>query len=155
MLEAKKVLEENFQEIFGYEPGDDYEERVYNSLRKICKGSYTQEELVDITDTSVFSDGKEGVVLTYDAICMKDSANSTSSFIAKYKDIDYTHIKEDSFLGLDITALEINMRSGEVYRFSLERPRRGELQEFLDFAAEWYQTGENDEDEEAIEDDED
>ncbi|MCP6652160.1 hypothetical protein NL518_29120, partial [Klebsiella pneumoniae] len=82
--------------IFGFAPGDDYAPRVRNALEIICQGKYREADLLDITDTSIMSNGKSGLVLTLDSVCVKDSGNSTSKFIARYEDIDYMHMNEDS-----------------------------------------------------------
>lgn len=142
MNDKKTTLIEKFEEIFGYTPGDDYGPRVSNAREVICQGKYRKDEILDITDTSIFSNGKSGLVLTVDSVCVKDAANSTSKFIAKYEDIDYTYMNEDSFLRTDITALELNMKYGETYRISLDAMNKDYLMEFIDYAISLHQEDE-------------
>lgn len=98
--------------------------------------------MIDITDTSISSNGKSGLVLTVDSVCVKDSANSTSKFIARYEDIDYTYMNKDRFLGMDITALELNMKYGAKYRISIDAINKEKLMEFIDYAISLYQEDE-------------
>lgn len=139
LSDLKSALIEKFEEIFGYKPGDDYEPRVRNALSVICQGKYRKEDIIEIEDTSIMSNGKSGLVLTVDSVCVKDTANFTSNFIAKYEDIDYTYINEDRFLGSDITALELNMKYGTKYKISIFARKRDELMEFIDYAMSLYQ----------------
>lgn len=136
--DKKTKLIAKFREIFGYMPGDDYAPRVRNALTHICQGKYREAALIEIVDTSVFSNGKAGMVLTVDAVCVDDLANSTTKFIAKYEDIVRTFMHEDEFLGMDITALKLNMKSGEVFGISIDATGLKKLQAFLNFAAELY-----------------
>ena len=83
MIDVKEQLVAKFREIYGYEAGDDYAPRVRNALAYICQGDYEEEDIVEIVDTSIFSNGKAGMVLTVDAVCVNDLANSTTKFTAK------------------------------------------------------------------------
>ncbi len=139
MSDLKSALVAKFEEIFGYTPGDEYAPRVKNARAIICQGQYSKDEIIDITDTSIGSNGKSGLVLTIDSVCVKDSANFTSKFIAKYEDIDYTSINEDRFLGLDITALELHMKYGTKYQISIDKISRRKLMDFIDYAISIYQ----------------
>lgn len=139
MSDIKSALCSKFEEIFGYEPGDSYAPRIKNAREIICQGRYTKDEMIDITDTSISSNGKSGLVLTVDSVCVKDAGNSTSKFIAKYEDIADTYINEDRFLGVDITALELNMKYGTQYRISIDAISKRKLQLFLDYAASLHQ----------------
>lgn len=139
MSDIKSALKEKFKEIFGFEPGDEYAPRIRNAREIICQGKYEKEDLIDIIDTSISSNGKSGLVLTVDSVCAKDSGNSTSKFIAKYEDIDYTYMNEDRFWGMDITALELNMKYGTQYKISIDAINKDKLMEFIDYAMELYQ----------------
>ncbi len=139
MSDLKSALVAKFEEIFGYAPGDEYAPRVKNAREIICQGRYSKDEIIDITDTSIGSNGKSGLVLTVDSVCVKDAANSTSKFIAKYEDIESTYINEDRFLGVDITALELNMHYGTQYRISIDAISKNKLMNFIDYAASLYQ----------------
>lgn len=139
MSDMKAALIDKFEEIFGYVPGDDYAPRVNNARSVICQGKYSKDQIIDITDTSIMSNGKSGLVLTVDAVCVKDAANSTSKFRAKYEDIDYTSMDEDRFLGVDITALELHMKYGTTYRISMDAINKDRLMEFLDYAISLYE----------------
>lgn len=139
MSDIKMALKEKFQDIFGYAPGDDYAPRINNAREIICQGKYKKDDILDITDTSMGSNGKSGLVLTVDSVCVKDAGNSTSKFIARYADIDYTYMNEDRFLGVDITALELNMKFGTKYRISIDRINKDKLMDFIDYAISLYQ----------------
>ncbi|MDM5314939.1 hypothetical protein QUF49_02970 [Fictibacillus sp. b24] len=139
MNNRKLALLNKFEELFGYVPGSDYAPRVKNACAIICQGKYTSEDLIDITDTSVSSNGRSGLVLTVNSVCIRDSANSTTKFIAKYEDIDYTFINEDRFLGMDISALELNMKFGEMYKISIDAIDKSRLMEFIDYAISLYE----------------
>lgn len=115
---------------------------VRNAVDYICQGNCRKEDVIAIVDTSISSKGKSGLVLTVDSVCVKDSTNSTTKFIAKYEDIDYTYINEDKFLGVDITALELNMKYGTQYRISIDQISKRRLMEFLDYASSLYQEDE-------------
>ncbi|WP_021168228.1 hypothetical protein SOV_52320 [Sporomusa ovata DSM 2662] len=142
MSNIKAALQAKFEGIFGFAPGDDYAPRVRNALEIICQGKYREADLLDITDTSIMSNGKSGLVLTLDSVCVKDSGNSTSKFIARYEDIDYMHMNEDSFLGVDITALELNMKYGTTYRISIDKINKDKLMEFINYAISLYENDE-------------
>jgi Fe-S-cluster containining protein len=137
--DIKSALINKFEEIFGYQPGDDYEPRVRNALEIMCQGQYRKDQLINITDTSISSNGKSGLVLTIDSVCVKDAGNSTSRFIAKYEDIDYTYMKEERFLGVDISALELNMKYGTQYLISIDKINKEKLMEFVDYAMSLYE----------------
>ena len=138
-MDIKSALKEKFEEIFGYAPGDDYAPRVNNAKEIICQGKYKKDDMIHITDTSISSNGKSGLVLTIDSVCVKDSANSTSKFIAKYEDIDYTYMNEEKFLGVDITALELNMKFGTKYKISIDKMSKYKLMDFIDYAMTLYE----------------
>ena len=142
--DMKEKLVAEFKDIFGYawNAEDAYEPRLLNAKERICQGKYRTSEIIEIVDTSINSNGKEGLVLTVDSVCVKDSGNSTSKFIAKYADIDYTYINEDSFLGVDITALELNMKYGVTYKISITKIDRDDLRAFIDCAKNLYQEDE-------------
>lgn len=139
MSDIKDALKEKFKSIFGYDCGDDYEPRVRNARSIICQGKYSKDDIIEIWDTSINSNGKSGIVLTVDAVCVKDSANYTHQFIAKYADIDYTHIKEDSFLGMDLSSLNLEMKYGSTYQISLDTVNFNDLMDFIDYAISLYQ----------------
>lgn len=139
MSEVKEKLTSKFGEIFGRAPGDDYEPRVRNALKIICQNEYEEEDLIEIVDTSIFSNGISGMVLTIDSVCVDDLGNSTSEFIAKYEEIDYTYIREDEFWGMDISALELNMKDGTVNKISTDKLDRNKLMDFIDYAMSLYQ----------------
>ncbi|ELC8424877.1 YkgJ family cysteine cluster protein [Clostridium perfringens] len=137
MSEIKELLSKKFEEIFGYEPSCDYMKRVNNAKEIMCQGKYNKEDLIKIFDTSISSNGKSGLVLTVDSVCVKDSANSTSKFIAKYEDIDFTYINREKFLGTDISTLELNMKYGSQYKISI--CSLAKLKEFIDYAISLYE----------------
>lgn len=139
MSGIKSALEEKFVEIFEYRPWLDDASWVRNAIDYICQGNCKKEDVIAIVDTSISSKGKSGLVLTVDSVCVKDTANSTTKFMAKYEDIDYTFINEDRFLGVDITALELNMKYGTQYRISIDQISKRRLMEFLDYASSLYQ----------------
>ena len=143
MSDRKVKLTAKFEEIFGYAPGDDYVPRITNALKNICQGWYRESDLVEIIDTSIFSNGTSGMAITIESICVNDFGNSTTKFIAKYADIDSTYIREDSFWGTDITALELNMKDGTVNKISLDKLNRNNLMEFIDYAAAWQRKNES------------
>lgn len=142
LSDIKMALKEKFQDIFGYDPSDDYAPRVNNAREIICQQKYKKDDIISITDTSMGSNGKSGLVLTIDSVCVKDAANSTSKFIAKYADIDYTYMNEERFLGVDITALELNMKFGTKYRISIDAISKNKLMNFIDYAISLYQEDE-------------
>lgn len=115
---------------------DDYEPRIVNMLKIVCQGKYKAEDIVTMSDTSISSTGRSGIVLTTEAICVKDAGNSTSKFIAKYEDIDFVYFKEDRFLGVDISNIELHMKYGVTYKLSttvegLSIKRMYKLMDFL------------------------
>lgn len=138
MSDIKSALRNKFEEIFGYAPGDDYAPRVSNARTIICQGKYSKDDIIEIVDTSISSNGRSGLVLTVDSVCVKDAGNSTSRFIARYEDIDYTYFHEERFLGVDISALELNMKYGTQYRISIDQISKRKLMEFLDYAISLY-----------------
>ena len=77
MSDIKSALKEKFEEIFGYEPGDDYAPRVSNAKGIIWQGKYKKDNMIDITDTSISSNGKSGLVFTIGSVCVKDLGNNT------------------------------------------------------------------------------
>lgn len=137
----KHALLQKYEEICGFPPiDDDYAPRIRNMLKEICNGEYTKDQIIDTQDTSISSNGHSGIVFTTEAICVKDKANSTSKFIAKFEDIDYTYLKEERFLGTDISTLELHMKYGATYKlsitlsiFSLKR-----MQKLIDYAVSLY-----------------
>ncbi|QNK58181.1 YkgJ family cysteine cluster protein [Paenibacillus sp. PAMC21692] len=139
MSDLKSTLEDKFEELFGYRPWNGDEKQVRNALEIICQGKPEKDEIIAIIDTSISTNGKSGMVLTLDSVYIKDAGNSTSKFIAKYEDIESTYIKEDKFLGVDITALELNMQYGTQYRISIDKISRRKLMEYLDYASSLYQ----------------
>ena len=105
-------------------------------LSTICKGRYSKEQIVDSNDTSIFGNGASGMVFTTEALCVKDAGNSTSQFIARFKDIKYCSMDEDSIFGVDISAIKLHMRSGAVYRLSttLDGLDLAQMQELIEHA---------------------
>lgn len=164
MDKMKKLLIEKYEQITGFEPiEEDYMPRIRKMLSTICKGRYTKEQIVDSNDTSIFSNGASGMVFTTEALCVKDKGNSTSQFIARFKDIRYCSMDEDSFLGVDISALKLHMRSGAVYRLSttLDGMDLEQMQEWIEYAMQLHaldeeakaeQSSEEDSDEDAYDD---
>lgn len=138
MSDIKVALKEKFESIFGYECGDDYEPRVRNARSIICQGKYSKNDIIEIWDTSIMGNGKSGLVLTVDSVCVKDAGNYTSKFIAKYEDIDYTRIEEDSFLGMDMTTLNLEMKYGSTYKINIEKIKKHDLMDFIDYAISLY-----------------
>lgn len=139
MSSIKEALKEKFESIFGYEPGDDYEPRVRNARSIICQGKYSKDDIIEIWDTSIGGNGKSGLVLTVDSVCVKDAGNFTTKFIAKYADIHYTHINRDRFLGMDLTALELEMKYGSTYKISIDKMNKDDLMDFIDYAISLYE----------------
>lgn len=138
MNTIKDALVEKFKDVFGYDPGDVYETRIRNARSVICQEKYDEEDMIEIWDTSIFSNGKSGLVLTVDSVCVNASENFTSKFIAKYADIDYMHIEEDSFLGIDTSSLDLEMKYGVTYQISLEDFDKEDMKEFLTYAMSLY-----------------
>lgn len=138
----KLALLQKYEEICGFPPiDDDYAPRIRNILKEVCDGEYTKDQIIDFEDTSVSSNGRSGVVFTTEALCVKDKGNSTSKFIAKFEDIDYTYLNEERFLGVDISTLELHMKYGATYKlsitmsiFSLKR-----MQRLIDYAISLYE----------------
>jgi len=141
MDNVKELIIERFSQITGNEPiVDDYEPRIKRMLSTICKGRYLKEQIVDTHDTSIFSNGASGIVFTTEALCVKDAGNSTTRFIARFKDIKYCSMDEDSFFGVDISAIKLHMRSGAVYRLSttLSNMDLAQMQELIENAIQIY-----------------
>ena len=138
MSDIRSALVEKFKDIFGYDCGDDYAPRVSNARSIICQGKYKKEEMIEIFDTSIGSNGKSGLVLTVDSVCVKDAGNFTSKFIAKYSDIDYTYMDEDRFLGMDMTALVLVMKYGSNYKISIDKFDKDDMMSFIDYAISLY-----------------
>lgn len=137
MKKNKELLIEKYVQITGSEPiVDEWMPRIKKMLSVICKGRYSKEQIVATHDSSILSNGNEGIVFTTKALCVKDSANSTKRFIALFKDIAYCHLDEDSIFGVDISALELHMHSGEKYRLSttLFDMDLMQMQELIEFA---------------------
>ena len=144
MDKMKKLLIEKYEQITGFEPiEEDYAPRIRKMLSTICKGRYTKEQIVDSNDTSIFSNGASGMVFTTEALCVKDAGNSTSQFIARFKDIRYCSMDEDSFLGVDISAVKLHMRSGAVYRLSttLDGMDLEQMKEWIEYAMQLHTEG--------------
>lgn len=139
MDDIKSVLENKFVELFEYKPWNEDQKWVRNAIDTICQGEYKKDDIIAIIDTSVSYSAKSGMVLTIDSVCMKDATNSTSKFIAKYEDIESTNINEDRFLGVDISALELNMKYGTTYKISIDKISKRKLMRFLDYASSLYQ----------------
>lgn len=148
MDKAKELFIERYSQIVGYEPiVDDYEPRIKRMLSTICKGRFLKEQIVDTHDTSIFINGASGIVFTTEALCVKDAGNSTSRFIARFKDIKYCSMDEDSIFGVDISAIKLHMRSGTVYRLSttLANMNLDQMQELIENAMHLYDLDGNDE----------
>lgn len=139
MSDIKSALEEKFEELFGYKPWNEDQKQVSNALNIICQGKCGKDGLIAIIDTSISHKGKSGMVLSVDSVYVKDAGNSTSKFMAKYEDIDSTYINEDRFLGVDITALELNMMYGTKYAISMDKLSKKRLKDFFDYARSLYE----------------
>jgi hypothetical protein len=87
------------------------------------------------------------MVFTTEALCVKDAGNSTSQFIARFKDIKYCSMDEDSIFGVDISAIKLHMRSGAVYRLSttLSGMDLAQMQELIEHAMHLHDLDEEDE----------
>ena len=137
MDNIKKLIIEKYHQITGFEPiVENYEPRIKKMLSTICKGRYSKEQIVDSNDTSIFGNGASGMVFTTEALCVKDAGNSTSQFIARFKDIKYCSMDEDSIFVVDISAIKLHMRSGAVYRLSttLDGLDLAQMQELIEHA---------------------
>ena len=137
MDNIKELIIEKYHQITGFEPiVEDYEPRIKKMLSTICKRRYSKEQIVDSNDTSIFGNGASGMVFTTEALCVKDAGNSTSQFIARFKDIKYCSMDEDSIFGVDISAIKLHMRSGAVYRLSttLSGMDLAQMQELIEHA---------------------
>ena len=137
MDNIKELIIEKYHQITGFEPiVEDYEPRIKKMLSTICRGRYSKEQIVDSNDTSIFGNGASGMVFTTEALCVKDAGNSTSQFIARFKDIKYCSMDEDSIFGVDISAIKLHMRSGAVYRLSttLDGLDLAQMQELIEHA---------------------
>lgn len=148
MDNIKELIIEKYHQITGFEPiVEDYEPRIKKMLSTICKGRYSKEQIVDSNDTSIFSNGASGMVFTTEALCVKDAGNSTSRFIARFKDIKYCSMDEDSIFGVDISAIKLHMRSGAVYRLSttLSGMDLAQMQELIEHAMHLHDLDEEDE----------
>ena len=148
MDKIKSLMIEKYSQITGFEPiVDDYEPRIKRMLSTICQGRYSKEQIVDTRDTSIFSNGASGIVFTTEALCVKDAGNSTSQFIARFKDIKYCSMDEDSIFGVDISAIKLYMRSGAVYKLSttLLNMDIAQMQELIENAIQIYDQDGNDE----------
>lgn len=140
MSTIKEALLKKYEEIFGYIPvEDEYQPRLRNRKEIVCQGKYSQDEIIDFWDTSINLNGKSGLALTIDSICVKDSGNFTTKFIAKYADIDYTHMERDSFLGVDLTKLVLEMKYGSTYEISIDKMDKDDLMDFIDYAISLYE----------------
>ena len=133
-MKTRSELESKFAEIYGYSAGDSYEIRIFNALESICRGQCREEEIIEIFDTSVFSNGKAGLVLGCDSIYVNDVANFTPKFNLQYSDIAEMKIEGDRFLGLDLTALIITSKSGREYKVSINPSGLEKLKSFLEYA---------------------
>jgi hypothetical protein len=137
MDNIKKLMIEKYYQITGFEPiNDDWEPRIKRMLSTICKGRYTKEQIVETKDASILGNGSSGMVFTTEALCVKDAGNSTSQFIAPFKDIKYCSMDEDSIFGVDISAIKLHMRSGAVHRLSTTLPNLSleQMQELIEYA---------------------
>jgi len=149
MDNIKKLIIEKYHQITGFEPiVENYEPRIKKMLSTICKGRYSKEQIVDSNDTSIFGNGASGMVFTTEALCVKDAGNSTSQFIARFKDIKYCSMDEDSIFGVDISAIKLHMRSGAVYRLSttLDGLDLAQMQELIEHAMHLHDLDEEAED---------
>lgn len=133
----KDALIEKYTEIYGYYHACEYMPRLKNAQSYICQNQYSLDEFIHIRDESPSSNGKAGMVLTTEAICMNCSHNFTHKFIAKYCDIKYTYINRDSVLGLDTSSLNIEMKHGLTYQISIEGSF-SKLKQFIDYAVSLY-----------------
>lgn len=148
MDNIKQLMIEKYSKITGFEPiNDDWEPRIKRMLSTICKGRYTKEQIVETKDTSILGNGSSGMVFTTEALCVRDAGNSTSQFIAPFKDIKYCSMDEDSIFGVDISAIKLHMRSGAVYRLSTTLPNLSleQMQELIENAIQIYDLDGNDE----------
>ena len=139
MEDIKTALIERFSSIFGYAPGDVYAPRIRNARSIICQGRYSRHDMIEIWDTSICANGQSGLVLTVESVCVNATENFTSAFIAPYADIEEVYIDEDSFLGVDLTALKLKMKHGGIYEISLDQIDLAKLKEFIEYARVLYQ----------------
>jgi len=125
MNDIKKALlqkyKEIYNEIYNYNEiyGHDYtplfsEKQLQNAISIICQGKYSSEDIIDIDDTSLNWNGKSGMVLTVDAVCIKETFDKV---IAKYEDIADVHLKKKKFLGDLQYTIIFKMKYGSEYTF--------------------------------------
>lgn len=138
MSSKEEALIIKFNEIFNYEAGDDFMPRIKNARKHICQGKYKMEKMIRIFDTSVLSNGKSGLVLTTDSVCVKDSANYTSKFIAKYEDISSVYLNEEPSTGSELSSIDLEMSYRCCYQISILEKDKCLILEFLEFAKELY-----------------
>lgn len=146
MESIKELLIKKYAELIGYDPGEEeWEPRITNMLEIAGQGRYTRDDIVTITDTGLGSNGGAGILFTTDAICVKDWGNSTKRFIARFQDIEYCLMEEDSCLGMDFTKLELHMKSDEVYKLSttLNGTNLDQMQELIEYAMELHDLAED------------
>lgn len=134
----KEALIIKFKEIFNYEAEEDFMPKSKNARKYICQGKYKMDELIKIFDTSVLSNGKTGLVLTKDSVCVKDSANYTSKFIVKYEDINKVYLNEEHSIGSELSSIDIELRYGKHYQVSILDEKQSQILEFIEFAKELY-----------------
>lgn len=146
MESIKELLIKKYAELIGYDPGEEeWEPRITNMLEIAGQGRYTRDDIVTITDTGLGSNGGAGILFTTDAICVKDWGNSTKRFIARFQDIEYCLMEEESFLGMDFTKLELHMKSDEVFKLSttLHGTNLDQMQELIEYAMELHDQAED------------
>ena len=142
----KQLLIEKFKEAYNKEPSNLYTPNQFSpsgylpskpdASYVICQGEYDYDEIIEIFDTSISGNGKSGLALTTDSICVKDGGNYSSKFIAKYKDIERLDHRYTKFFRSYMYVLEIHMKYGRKYEVSVERYEPEKLQKFIEHAME-------------------
>lgn len=96
MNDIKRALLQKYKEIYncGYIPLF-FEKQLQNAKSIICQGKYSSEDIITIYDTSITGNGKSGMILTVDAVCVKDTL---TKFIIKYEDITDISVTKSRFL---------------------------------------------------------
>lgn len=79
MSTIKDALIKKFEEIFEFELEEEtYAPRLKNARSIICQGKYSKDDIIYIWDNSISMEGKAGLVLTVDSVCVKDGTNFTA-----------------------------------------------------------------------------
>lgn len=137
MESIKELLIKKHLELAGYEPFEEEDEQCLRNLLSIVgKNRFKKEDIVVGKDTSIGLNGGSGILFTTKAICVNDWTNSTPRLIAQFRDIEHCQIVKDRFLGLDISRIDIHMKSGDVYHMSLclECFNLEDMQNYIEYA---------------------